>query len=181
VAPFLNWTDFVDKYMRAYNSTEYINENDTIIVLDKNYFLNLTELIKNETTQTIQVYAYINLLKYLFPLLSQEYSSVMLALREALTGATQAERFQTCLEHIDSINTFGFASSRLFIRKKFSGTKQYASDMINRLRDSISANFPQNLWMDNETRILADDKLMNILDMIGYPDFIMNDDQLNQK
>ncbi len=181
LAPFMNWTDFFGKFLRTYNSTETIDENVTIIVLAKEYFKNLSDTIKNESEQTVQMYAYINLLKYMFPFLSQEFSTQVNALSEAMTGASQPEKSHVCIEHVDNVNTFGYATGRVFIRKKFSGVKSHASDMIDRLRSALSASFPRNSWMDEETRVLADDKLQNILQMIGYPDFILDDEQLNKK
>ncbi len=181
LAPFLDWTNFISKFLSTYNSTEKVDENTTIIVLGKEYLKNLTELINSENEETLKFYAYVNLLKYLVPLLSREFSSQLYVLREALTGATQPERWTECIDHIDNTNTLGFASSRMFIRRNFNGAKSAALDMIDRVRESIISNFPNNAWMDAETRRLAEEKIRYITEMIGYPEFIMNDTLLNKK
>jgi predicted metalloendopeptidase len=69
----------------------------------------------------------------------------------------------------------------MFIRKEPTNAKNAAEEMIRSIKKSFIRNFPSISWMDNETRTLAEDKVNKVDDLIGYPEFILNDEQLNQR
>lgn len=53
--------------------------------------------------------------------------------------------------------------------------------MINEVRSAFQKNLKKLDWMDEETRKLADEKADAISDMIGFPDYILNPSQLDEK
>jgi membrane metallo-endopeptidase-like protein 1 len=182
----MNWFNFTNSLLQRYNSSETIKNDDTIVVLGYEYFQNLTNLLNeynstDETRFAIKFSMFIHLLKFSLPLISSEYRAQLNVLNEALTGASLNERWQQCIDHVDSTTTLGFAVGRMFVRKKFNKAKSTASDMIKRIRNSFTANFPSVSWMDEETRIAAEDKIQGVNELIGYPDYILNDLQLNEK
>ena len=70
----------------------------------------------------------------------------------------------------------------MFIRSAFHPeAKPLAQEMIEQIRIAFQDNLWNLKWMDNETRGLAKEKAAAITDMIGYPDFILKPDQLDQK
>ena len=70
----------------------------------------------------------------------------------------------------------------MFIREAFhSSSKPKAQGMIDEIRTAFQDNFWNLRWMDNETRDLAGDKAATITDLIGYPEFILNSDELAKK
>lgn len=89
------------------------------------------------------------------------------------------ERWQTCIEHTDNIFGLGYAITRMFIRASPNNAKIEAQKMIRSIKHSFIENFPKIAWMDEETRHLAEEKVNSVDDLIGYPDFIENDEQLN--
>jgi neprilysin len=150
------------------------------------YFLNLTNFLKeyNQTEENrfmLKFSMFIHLLKFSLPLLSSEYRSQLSILNEAITGATLNDRWQHCIDHVDATSTLGFAVGRMFVKKKFDKAKSTASEMIKRIRDSFTANFPTIQWMDEDTRHLAEEKIKSVTELIGFPDFIMNDAEINKK
>ena len=56
-----------------------------------------------------------------------------------------------------------------------------AQYMIENIREAFQANLKNLDWMDEETRKLAWEKAASTTDMIGYPDFILNREQLDKK
>lgn len=130
---------------------------------------------------TVKFFIYIHILKFTLPLLSNEFRQQLSLLNEALTGATLNERWQQCIDHVDSTASLGFATGRMFVRKTFKTAKANASNMIERIRRSFIANFPNVEWMDDETRHLAEDKIKSVIELIGYPEFILNDTELNTR
>jgi predicted metalloendopeptidase len=67
----------------------------------------------------------------------------------------------------------------MFIRASPNNAKIEAQKMIRSIKHSFIENFPKIAWMDEETRHLAEEKVNSVDDLIGYPDFIENDEQLN--
>lgn len=56
-----------------------------------------------------------------------------------------------------------------------------AEEMINEVRAAFQKNLRNLDWMDEETRKLADEKADAISDMIGFPDYILNPAELDEK
>lgn len=82
----------------------------------------------------------------------------------------------------DTNNVIGFAIGAMFVREVFHGeAKPQAEQMINEVRTAFQKNLRKLDWMDEETRALADDKADAISDMIGFPDYILNPSQLDEK
>ncbi|RNA00791.1 endothelin-converting enzyme 1 isoform X2, partial [Brachionus plicatilis] len=185
-ATFFNWTEFLNSILKKYGSREVIKENDAIIVMGLDYFKDLNELIKEyrsspEKEKILKLSVITQLIKFSLPLLSKEYRDQFTALGEALTGSNSAERWQTCLEHTDTILGLGFALTRIFLRVSPINSKTEAQKMIRSIKNSFVENFPQIPWMDDETRRLAEDKVNHVDDLIGYPDFVEKDDLLNRR
>jgi predicted metalloendopeptidase len=183
-ATFIKWDVFINNLFKEYNSTNFVNNKDEIVVMGLDYFKGLNQIFL-EYKQTVKqenvlkLYSIFNFIKLTVPLLSAEYRNQFTALNEALTGSVAATRWQTCIEHTDSINGFGYALSRMFIRKTPSDTKLGAEKIIKSIKKSFIQNFPKITWMDKETRLLAEDKVNNVDELIGYPEFITNDKLLN--
>lgn len=76
----------------------------------------------------------------------------------------------------------GFAIGAMFVREVFHGdSKPQAEEMINEIRSAFKENLRQLNWMDKETRVLAEEKADAISDMIGFPDYILQPAQLDEK
>ncbi|CAF0870341.1 unnamed protein product [Brachionus calyciflorus] len=183
---FFNWTNFLNSVLRKYGSKEVIYEHDEIIVMGLEYFSSLNDLIKEyqsneEQERTLKLSIIIQLIRFSLPLLSKEYRTQFTALGEALTGSNSAERWQTCLEHTDTIFGLGFALTRIFLRVSPGNSKVEAQKMIKSIKQSFIENFPSIPWMDEETRRLAEEKVNHVDDLIGYPDFVENDELLNKR
>lgn len=83
---------------------------------------------------------------------------------------------------LDTNNAIGFAIGAMFVRESFNGkSKPQAEQMINEVRNAFKANLRSLEWMDNETRKLAEEKADAITDMIGYPAYILDAKQLDEK
>ena len=97
-----------------------------------------------------------------------------------LIGSQQSERWQVCVEQTDSIFGLGYAVARIFMRNMPNNSKAAAKSLIKTIKHSFIENFDKISWMNKQTRILAEDKVNHVDDLIGYPDFIQNDTALNK-
>ncbi len=90
-ATFLDWIFFLNKYLKDYGSPEILNNEDEIIVIASNYFEQLSDLIKEYSSEpkkekVIKMTVIFHLIKFSLPLLSKEYRNQYSAIGEALTG-----------------------------------------------------------------------------------------------
>lgn len=53
--------------------------------------------------------------------------------------------------------------------------------MIDKIRRAFTKNLKNLQWMDADTRMAAEQKANAITDMIGFPDFIMNPSDLDER
>uniref|UniRef100_A0A915K8B9 Peptidase M13 N-terminal domain-containing protein n=1 Tax=Romanomermis culicivorax TaxID=13658 RepID=A0A915K8B9_ROMCU len=86
-------------------------------------------------------------------------------------------RWKVC---VDVAKEVEMASGALYIRKYFSAKdKQEAHDMIVNLKEAFKAIIYELDWMDDVTRNRAIEKVDYMTDLVGYPDFTLNDSTLD--
>lgn len=82
----------------------------------------------------------------------------------------------------DTNNVVGFAVGAIFVRQAFHGeSKPEAEEMITEIRDAFKISIQNLTWMDKRTRERAIEKANAISDMIGFPDYILNAEDLDAK
>nr|XP_027196118.1 neprilysin-1-like [Dermatophagoides pteronyssinus] len=74
-----------------------------------------------------------------------------------------------------------FAIARLYVDYSLKpGSKLKVIHMVNQLKRSAIESMKQNTLFDNETRERVIKKLRNIIDIIGFPEFIIVDEYLDE-
>ncbi|KAI1693996.1 peptidase family m13 domain-containing protein [Ditylenchus destructor] len=69
----------------------------------------------------------------------------------------------------------------MYVRKHFNKNDRGAAlEMIEDLRESFRIMLNKNDWMMEETKVYALEKANEMLSLIGFPDFIYNDTQLDE-
>ena len=53
--------------------------------------------------------------------------------------------------------------------------------MIQEIKDSFKRNLPYLKWMDDQTRRAAVEKANAVIDMIGFPKYILNKTALDKR
>lgn len=87
---------------------------------------------------------------------------------------------QNCV--LDTDNAFGSAIGAMFVRAVYDDeTKPKVQEMINSIRLAFKENLKNLKWMDPESRKLANEKVDAISDIIGFPDYILNPQLLDEQ
>ena len=182
--PFFNWTLYFQNVFQRINKT--IQPNEQIIVYSLDYLIGLNEIIQNKTSSihgsnTLNNYLIWQLLKNFNMALSKEYREVDNVLQKALTGAEiREERWRECITDVDTV--LGFALGAQFVNQTFnSGTKSEAEHMIKLVTQAFKNGLVEANWMDGDTRKEAEKKADRITNMIGFPDYIINNTALQDK
>ncbi|XP_008209638.1 endothelin-converting enzyme homolog isoform X1 [Nasonia vitripennis] len=183
-APFMSWFDYFQ------NATRLVNKKITIKLKIVNYapeyFAKLTKLVQqynktNEGKVILNDYLVWQTVRSLTSCLSKPFRDAYKGLRKALIGSEgREEQWRYCVN--DANNVMGFAIGAMFVREVFHGkSKPMAEKMINEIRTAFTKNLKNLDWMDAETRKSAEEKANAITDMIGFPDFILNPTELDER
>ncbi|XP_018573332.1 endothelin-converting enzyme homolog isoform X1 [Anoplophora glabripennis] len=184
-APFIDWRKFFEDAMRIVNKK--ITSKEQIVVYAPEYLGNLTELIKeyNSTSEgkiVLNNYMVWQTVRVFAMCLSKDFRDAYKGLRTALMGSEGGEepQWRYCIQ--DTNTVLGFAIGAIFVREVFhQDSKIQAEVMINNVRNAFKKNFSNLKWMDEETRKVAIAKADAISDMIGYPEFIKDMNQLDER
>ncbi|XP_061380294.1 endothelin-converting enzyme homolog isoform X1 [Danaus plexippus] len=183
-APFLNWSMFFNDAFKLVNRS--ISDNERIVVYAPEYFRNLTRLVRKyskseEDQKTLTSYMMWQVSRSLSSYLSKSFRDATKILRKALFGSEGTEEsWRYCVT--DTNNAVGFAVGAMFVREVFHGeAKTQGEIMIDNIRAAFKKNLKNLIWMDEETRDAAEIKADAITDMIGFPDYILNKDELDKQ
>lgn len=113
--------------------------------------------------------------------LSKPFRDAYKGVRKALMGSDGGEEvWRYCVA--DTNNVVGFAVGAIFVRQAFHGeSKPEAEGMIFHIKQAFKQNLQNLTWMDKDTRVKALQKANAISDMIGFPDYILNSNELDKK
>ncbi|XP_011301626.1 endothelin-converting enzyme 1 isoform X2 [Fopius arisanus] len=184
LAPFMSWLDYFQNATKLVNKK--INSKTAIVNFAPEYFKKLTKLVQeyNKTTDgkiVINNYLVWQTVRSLTAFLSKPFREAYKGLRKALIGSEgREEQWRYCVS--DTNNVMGFAIGAMFVREVFHGkSKPKAEEMINEIRTAFVKNLRNLDWMDEETRKAAEEKANAITDMIGFPNFILNPNELDER
>ncbi|KAJ8680284.1 hypothetical protein QAD02_016071 [Eretmocerus hayati] len=183
-APFMSWYDFFQ------NATSMVNKRMTskmkVVNFAPEFFTKLTKLIQDhektrEGKTVLNNYLVWQTVRSFASCLSKPFRDAYKGLRKVLLGSEgREEQWRYCVS--DTTNAMGFAIGAIFVREVFHGkSKPMAEQMINEIRIAFIKNLKNLDWMDAETRKSAEEKANAITDMIGFPDFILNPRELDEK
>ncbi|XP_046478357.1 endothelin-converting enzyme homolog isoform X1 [Neodiprion pinetum] len=183
-APFMQWVEYFNYAMRLVSKK--LNNKVMIVNFAPEYFTNLTKIIdgynKNEEGKVIlNNYLIWQTVRSLTAYLSKPFRDAYKGLKKALIGSEGGdEPWRYCVS--DTNNVMGFAIGAMFVREVFHGqSKLRAEGMIDEIRRAFTENLKNHEWMDAETRKSAEEKANAITDMIGFPDFILNPNELDDR
>ncbi|XP_076306637.1 M13 family metallopeptidase neprilysin 3 isoform X2 [Tachypleus tridentatus] len=184
IAPVVDWVQYLNHGFKQIGRK--IDNSDNIVVYAPDFLENMSSLITNylstpEGKTILNNYLGWSIVQGLVSCLSKPFREASKILRKALIGSEGGETpWRYCVG--DTNNVIGFALGAMFVREVFRGeSKTMAENMINEVKKAFKDNMPLLDWMDAETRQLAKDKADAITDMIGFPDFIMNPEKLDEK
>ncbi|NXF48605.1 NEP protein, partial [Oceanites oceanicus] len=169
-----NWSKFINDIM----STVQINVENTehVIVYDPEYLIKLKSILNKYTPRDLQNYMIWRFVMDLVNSLSSNYKDTRNAFRKALYGTTsETAVWRRCANYVNG--NMENAVGRLYVEEAFAGdSKHVVEEMIADIRDVFIKTLDELTWMDEETKVKAEQKATAIRERIGYPDEIVTDD-----
>lgn len=177
--PIVNW----DRYFRALMPVElysYIIADPDIIVNEVEYLKKLTTLLKETDNRIIVNYIMWRYTSAWSFQLDSRYDDVQQNFLRMLIGKqVKSPRWKDCSSA--ATGRMSYAASALYVRKHFDKKdKEAVLEMIDNLHGSFREILISNDWMDNKTRAFALHKDEKMQSLIGYPDFVLNDAELDK-
>lgn len=184
IAPFINWTDYVNHLLNV--TSVRVNSSEQILIYESLFFSALSSLIHDRLRSSdgrvvLHNYMMWHLVKMMSSYLSKPFQDVKQEFIKVLTGVSgDEEQWRYCTSDTDSV--IGFAVGAMFVREAFHGeSKTSAEIMIGDIKSAFINNLPKLKWMDPDTRAAAVEKANAVVDMIGFPEFILNATQLDNR
>ncbi|XP_022241235.1 endothelin-converting enzyme homolog isoform X2 [Limulus polyphemus] len=184
LAPVIDWVLY---FNHGFNQIgRNIKSSENIVVYSPEFLQDMSTIVTQylstpEGKTILNNYLGWSVVKNLVSFLSKPFRESPEGLRKALIGSEGVQApWRYCVG--DTNEVIGFALGAMFVRDVFNGdSKAKAENMINEIKKSFKDNMPLLDWMDAETRHLAKKKADAIIEMIGFPDFILSPDKLDEK
>lgn len=184
IAPFINWTNYINRLLNV--TSVQVNTSEKILIYESQFFKALSGLIQDKMNSSdgrtiLHNYLMWHLVKMMSTYLSKPFQDVKKEFLKVLSGASgEEEQWRYCTS--DTENVIGFAVGAMFVRETFHGeSKNSAEVMIADIKEAFIGNLPSLKWMDPQTRAAAVEKANSVVDMIGFPEFILNATQLDDR
>ncbi|XP_021015784.1 membrane metallo-endopeptidase-like 1 isoform X1 [Mus caroli] len=168
-----NWTLFIQNVLSSVEVELFPDEE--VVVYGIPYLENLEDIIDSYSARTMQNYLVWRLVLDRIGSLSQRFKEARVDYRKALYGTTVEEvRWRECVSYVNS--NMESAVGSLYIKRAFSkDSKSTVRELIEKVRSVFVDNLDELNWMDEESKKKAQEKAMNIREQIGYPDYILED------
>jgi membrane metallo-endopeptidase-like protein 1 len=156
-----------------------INNTEQVVVYSTAYFEQFGILINRTSKRTLANYVTWHIVMNRINNLPQSFINLRRNYNKAVHGIDQEQsRWRTCVNYVNE--NFGMAVGRIFVEAHFNEeAKANALEMIDNIRSAFAELLEEAPWMDQETRVVAQEKADAIKEKIGYPEYIMNDTALN--
>lgn len=184
IAPFIEWKDYVNHLLNVTNVR--VTSSEQVLIYEQQYFEQMSRLVLetlNAPDGKIILHNYMmwHVVKMMSTYLSKPFQDVKKDFIKVMSGVSgDEEQWRYCTSDID--NVIGFAVGAMFVRETFHGeSKASAEVMIAGVKEAFVENLPKLKWMDIDTRKAAVEKANAVVDMIGFPEFILNSTQLDNR
>ncbi|KAL3853849.1 hypothetical protein ACJMK2_013149, partial [Sinanodonta woodiana] len=174
---FGDWLD-VQKFLSAVLQKN-INSSEEIVCSTPNYFPLLANVIQTTPKAVLANYIVLKALSSTIGYMPEAFVGAALVLDKAESGITELEpRWKRCLQ---KTNEFGYSTGALYVQENFAEkSKGDVVEMFEELRTVFMDNLPAVSWMDDATRNYAKQKAEAVGRNIGYPDWILDQAELDK-
>ncbi|TRY79276.1 hypothetical protein TCAL_06071 [Tigriopus californicus] len=158
-----------------------LNGTEEVVVYAIPYFQKLTKLVKETEKRVIANYVLWRFIRHRVNNLDDRFQGLQQDFFRLLFGREETPpRWKYCVSYVNG--NLGNAVGSMFVQKHFD--EQSKKDM-EALTDSVQSVFRELVlkgdWLTNKTKKLAEEKIQAIIHNIGYPDFIINEEELQKR
>ncbi|MFH4981384.1 hypothetical protein AB6A40_008093 [Gnathostoma spinigerum] len=178
IIPLIDW----DRYFHTLVPEDvypYIDADPDIIINEVEFLYKLNDLLNTTEKRILTNYIIWRYTAGWSFQLDERYDDIQQDFLRGLIGKqTKSPRWKDCSSATSS--RMIYAAGAIYVRKHFNkASKEAALDMISDLHEAFRGLVRESDWMDNKTKQIAIEKSNAMQSLIGYPDFIYNDTELD--
>ncbi|XP_066526827.1 membrane metallo-endopeptidase-like 1 isoform X2 [Hoplias malabaricus] len=169
-----NWTRFMVGVLSEVFIT--VKPDEEVVVYCTPYLQKLGEVLARYSKRTLRNYLTWHLVIDRVSSLSQRFKDARSQYKKSVYRNTKVDaRWRDCVRYVQ--NTMENAVGALYVKKTFAGeSKRMVRDLISRIQEAFVETLDELSWMDDQSKKMARDKAMAIKYQIGYPDFILEEE-----
>ncbi|CAJ0606368.1 unnamed protein product [Cylicocyclus nassatus] len=177
--PLVDWSRFFFA-VAPFASHQYLNSNPEILIVEIDYLRRISELLRSTDPRVITNYVFMRYSSSWTGEMGETYEDIAQEFHKVMYGKQQkAPRWKDCTSH--TMHRMQYATGAIYVRKAFDQeSKNVTLEMIDDLQEVFRGILSTNNWMDDQTRATALDKANQMLRQIAYPDFILDDEKLDE-
>ncbi|XP_033113724.1 endothelin-converting enzyme homolog [Anneissia japonica] len=177
IMPAIDWISLMSAKFKPVDIT--IKPSEPVVLYNQEFIVNLSTILLETEPRVLHNYMMWQVADSMAEWLSHEFTDAELELVKVLSGKkSPTQKWRFCVAVVDKL--IGMAAGAMFVDAAFKGgDRKAAKVMIEEIRDAFKNNLPDLAWMDDETRRVAAEKAEAVVDLIGFPEFIMNETRLN--
>ena len=179
---YIDWMTYIKKIFKHHKINEKINLETTIYNSSPEYFAALDNIISKFSKKELAYYAEWFVIRNFINYLSDDIKKPNDDFEFEHFGRHPREmtRIDFCDEKID--NMMGMPLGKYFADIVFTDkVKEDANHTISNIKQAMINRIPQLYWLDEEAKDEAIEKVLNIVDRIGLPEYLSDPKQLNEK
>ncbi|XP_072931777.1 neprilysin-4-like isoform X2 [Epargyreus clarus] len=158
-----------------------VHSEESIVLFALNYVQHLVQLIDETHPNTLANYLLWRFVRHRVNNLDDRFQSARQQFYFVLFGREQSPpRWKNCISQVNS--NMGMALGSMFVKKYFDEmSKNDTLKMTREIQQSFRELLHKTDWIDDETKKLAAHKVDTMMLRIGYPDFIINKEELDDR
>lgn len=174
--PSIDWKRYLETVLER-----DVCVNETVVMFAMKFMQDLVTLLNTTDRHTIANYMFWKFVRHRINNLDDRFQDAKQRFYMVLIGREQSPpRWKTCVNHVNS--NMGMAVGAMFVRRYFDEqSKQDTLAMTKELQDAFRNILNDTSWIDASTKHLAELKVTGMSLKIGYPDFILQSDELDAK
>ncbi|CAJ0606418.1 unnamed protein product [Cylicocyclus nassatus] len=177
--PLVDWSRFL-LAIAPVASHQYFESDPEILIAEVDYMKRISKLLQSTDPRIITNYVFMRFSSKWEGEIGEKYEDIEQEVNKVMLGQQQKlPRWKYCTKH--TMEQMEYATSAIYVKKAFDqASKNVTLELLENLLEIFRDILSTSDWMDDETRAAALDKANQMLPLIAYPDFILDDEKLDQ-
>ncbi|XP_018784538.1 PREDICTED: membrane metallo-endopeptidase-like 1 isoform X1 [Bactrocera latifrons] len=174
--PEINWL----RYLSILQNRN-VRDTEQVVIYALDYMNDLVRLIRTTEPTTVSNYLLWRFVRHRINNVDDRFEDTKQKFYHSLFGREESpQRWKVCIAQVNT--NMGMALGSMFVRRYFDeNSKRDTLKMTHELQQAFREILKNTDWLDSSTKHLAELKVNAMSLKIGYPDFILNPAELNEK
>ncbi|EDV91094.1 neprilysin-4 [Drosophila grimshawi] len=174
--PQIGWTTYLSTLQGR-----TVNDTEQVVIYAVEYMKQLVALLASTEPRTVANYMMWRFVRHRINNVDDRFDDIKQNFYHSLFGREESpQRWKVCIAQVNT--NMGMAVGSMFVSRYFDdNSKRDTLRMTHELQQAFRDILKTTDWLDQHTKLLAEEKVNAMSLKIGYPDFILNAEELNEK